>query len=110
MSRRRKWAPCRDCRAETLSGEAGVRTEFYVVHDHVRQAAGAPAGYLCVGCLETRLGRRLHRRDFTTIMINDLNCHRPDKAWWWRSDRLVDRLTAPAPQDGIQLALWQDAP
>jgi hypothetical protein len=98
---------CRDCRTETLSPEPGVPAEYYMVHDHVWKTARAPArGYLCVGCLEARLGRQLHRGDFTGAQINDLSYHRPDKAWWWRSDRLRGRLTAPSPADGIQLALW----
>ena len=105
--RRRADAPCHDCGTGTLSVEPGVPTEYYVVHDHVWEAARAPAvGYLCIGCLETRLGRQLHRGDFTTAPLNDLSYHRPDKAWWWRSERLRDRLTAPSPQDGIQLVLW----
>ncbi len=68
--------------------------------------AGRPArGYLCVGCLEARLGRQLHRGDFADAPLNDLSYYRPEKAWWHRSDRLRDRLAAPIP-DGAQLPLW----
>ena len=40
--------------------------EFYWVHDKVWAKAGMGEldGSLCVGCLETRLGRRLRRKDF----------------------------------------------
>ncbi len=107
----RKVAPCRDCRAETLSQEPGVPTEYYMVRDRVWWLARGPArGFLCIGCLEVRLGRQLHRGDFEPIPINDPNCHRPDKAWWHRSERLRDRLTAPSPQDGVQLTLFGAAP
>jgi hypothetical protein len=100
---------CLDCGRETLPTGPGT-AEYYMVHDHVWEAAHAPEhGYLCIGCLEARLGRQLHRLDFTSAQINDLSYRRPDKAWWWRSNHLRDRLTAAAPEDGIQLALWEPA-
>jgi hypothetical protein len=102
-------ARCHDCHTETLSTAPGVRTEYYMVHDHIWEAAGMTRGYLCIGCLEHRLGRELHRGDFTHAEINDLAYHRPDKAWWWRTARLADRLTRRSPADGIQLALWEPA-
>jgi hypothetical protein len=81
-----------------------------MVHDRVWWLARAPErGYLCIGCLEARLGRTLHRGDFTPCRLNDLSYHRPDRAWWYRSDRLRDRLTAPSPADGVQLALFEVA-
>jgi hypothetical protein len=99
---------CLDCRTDTLSTEPGVATEYYMVHDSVWEAAQAPqCVFLCIGCLEARLGRQLHRGDFTDAKINDLSYDRPDMAWWYRSQRLRDRLAAPSPQDGRQLALWQ---
>jgi hypothetical protein len=79
-------APCVDCGADTLSLEPDELTEWYMVHDAVWKAAGAPDGYLCIGCLETRLGRTLSASDFTAAPVND--------PWSSRSDRLVDRLTA----------------
>src|SRR5262245_59749408 len=50
---------CADCRRCTWG-------EVYMVHDHLWEAAGmAPdGGFLCIGCLETRLGRRLAPADF----------------------------------------------
>jgi hypothetical protein len=108
MSRCMKARPgtaCHDCGKETLSPRGA--SEYYMVHNHVWQAASAPArGFLCIGCLEARLGRQLHRGDFAPVPLNDLNYHRPDKAWWHRTKRLRDRLRAPSPEDGTQLALW----
>jgi hypothetical protein len=53
------WFDCPDC---------GVNTEtigeHYVVEDPDWQAAGAPKGMLCIGCLEARLKRRLTLADF----------------------------------------------
>jgi hypothetical protein len=79
MSRRRSsGTQCHDCGTETLSPEPGVPTEYYMVHDRLWQAARAPSrGYLCVGCLEHRLGRHLHRGDFPPIPLNDISYHRP---------------------------------
>ena len=39
-------------------------SEVYWVRAHVWQLIGNPEGSLCIGCLETRLGRRLKRKDF----------------------------------------------
>ena len=52
--------------------------EWYMVHDRVWAAAGMDTGtiplggrgFLCVGCLEARLGRRLRRRDFIDAPVN----------------------------------------
>jgi len=108
--KRRPDTACADCGTDTLSLEPGIPTEYYMVHDEVWEAAEGPQpGYLCIGCIETRLGRQLHRGDFARVPLNDLSYHRPDKAWWHRSARLLDRLTAPSPQDGTQLALWETA-
>ena len=63
-------------------------------------------GFLCIGCLETRLGRRLNRADFTDADINSLDARWKRYAWWWRTPRLADRLSAPSPGEGIQLELW----
>ena len=42
-----------------------------MVEDAVWAAAGAPEGYLCVGCLEERLGRPLVPDDFPPLPLND---------------------------------------
>ena len=81
---------CRDCSADTTpcAGEDAHRRttpanlrcrhkgrwEHYMVRDSVWKAAGMPAmrgiqplgasGFLCIGCLERRLGRELKPRDF----------------------------------------------
>lgn len=52
--------------------------ERYTVHGHVWAAAGMPPGeddqgpgnYLCIACLEKRLGRILTREDFTDSPVN----------------------------------------
>jgi hypothetical protein len=100
---------CVDCHVDTLSAEPGVPTEYYSVHDALWAQAGmGPVdGMLCVGCLESRIGRRLNRADFTDAEINDLSVSRVKRfAWSWRSRRLRDRLSAPSAADGIQMELW----
>lgn len=93
-------ATCIDCGTETAPNDdrrrRGARTsEWYMVHDSVWFSAGMPkcepmgynqsaGNYLCVGCLEVRLGRQLTRSDFTGAPIN-----RPDR---WNSPRLNARL------------------
>jgi hypothetical protein len=57
---------CLDCNRDTI--ELG---EFYMLHHAVwLQANPGNVGMLCIGCLETRLGRRLEPRDFAPCEIN----------------------------------------
>jgi hypothetical protein len=69
-----------------------------MVHDRVWEAAGMGPGairnpntnrYLCVGCLEGRLGRALNPWDFTNAPVN-----RPAPVY---TPRLLDRLGFPHP-------------
>lgn len=86
--------PCLDCGTPTWSPRG--KSEWYMVHDHVWQASGAPTRprvtpgtrgyYLCIGCLETRLGRKLEPGDFTEAPINQ-----PSR---YSTARLNERLTA----------------
>jgi hypothetical protein len=78
---------CADCGVNTLA--VG---EWYMVNDKLWEAASRfgkiweESFYLCIGCIELRLGRRLTPDDFTNVPVND-----PDK---FSSGRLRDRLTA----------------
>jgi hypothetical protein len=72
-------ASCAQCenRATVISAFGFTSADFDVIrlaHDD----------FLCIGCLEKRLGRKLTPDDFTNAPIN-----RPDH---WHSDRLADRL------------------
>ena len=58
-----------------------------MVLDTVWLKAGMSDGYLCIGCLEKRLGRMLTARDFTSVVLND-----PDHPW--HTKRLSSRLAA----------------
>jgi hypothetical protein len=42
-----------------------------MVRPEVWSKSGLTAGFLCVGCLETRLGRVLQAVDFTDAPVND---------------------------------------
>lgn len=44
-----------------------------MVQPEVWSESGLTAGFLCVGCLETRLGRELLALDFTDAPVNDPN-------------------------------------
>jgi hypothetical protein len=78
---------CVDCKGCTYDND-----EYYMVHDDLWQTAGMDQGMLCIGCLETRLGRRLDSRDFTHYPINTSPAFK-------RSERLKSRL-------GITTALF----
>lgn len=79
----RPW--CSLCRVDTLA-----IGEFYMVEDEVWHAAVSAdsfISFLCIGCLELRLGRRLRPDDFTDVPINDPR---------GSSRRLRDRLARQA--------------
>lgn len=73
--------PCADCGADT-----GELREFYMVHAFIWRRAGMRKGFLCVGCLERRLGRQLAPGDFTSCRLNQEN------AAGAGSERLARRL------------------
>jgi hypothetical protein len=94
---RERDAPCRDCGVATAP-ERWFRQppwEWYMVHDHVWRAAGMEEtdGYLCIGCLEDRLGRTLVAADFRSDMfMNSTDPSCAEYSWWHRTPRLADRL------------------
>jgi hypothetical protein len=84
---------CRDCGVDTTpcTGKRGCRHkkgrwELYLVHDELWAAAGMQHGYLCIGCLEARIGRRLVPQDF----VSGEHVHA------WHTPRLASRLTGAA--------------
>lgn len=77
---------CDDCGVNTA--EIG---EYYMVHAPVWDLATAWHEHnhvLCIGCLESRLGRKLNREDFSGVPVNLETADH-------YSPRLWDRLTAP---------------
>lgn len=85
----RAFSPCDDCGWPTVWRKRP--SEWYMVHDEVWLAAekAADAGltrFLCIGCLEERLGRELTAADFTGAPVND-------PAARYITARLNDRLT-----------------
>ena len=50
--------PCKDCGVNTKD------SEFYMVCDKIWEQVQGGEDYLCIGCLEKRLGRKLTRSDF----------------------------------------------
>ncbi len=89
---------CYDCGVNTCPLEGG--REYYEVHDYlwmhdarapgIGQADHGPEGYfLCVGCLEARVGRELKPGDFKSFPAN-----LPSP---WLTDRLNNRLDGLTP-------------
>jgi len=80
--------PCSDCGSETNHNHTD-EAEWYMVWDHVWQQAlkHGPASYLCVGCLEARLHRKLEASDFNDVVLGNFL---PDR--FCRSPRLADRM------------------
>jgi hypothetical protein len=70
-------AICTDCGVDTApcTGERGCRhagrLEYYMVTEKIWALSGMTDGFLCIGCLERRIGRPLCRLDFTGAPIND---------------------------------------
>jgi hypothetical protein len=94
-------SPCLDCGRDTTPCKGGLRCrgrrpwcrhkgrwEWYSVQQHLwEEALGSDHDrrdtFLCIGCLERRLGRQLTPDDFTEVAINELTT--------WDTPRLADR-------------------
>ena len=70
LSYRGHWLLCADCGTDTVPAEGPC--EYYHVYNEIWEQAGMErdGGFLCLGCLEKRLGRPLHRADFGHAPIN----------------------------------------
>lgn len=81
-------SPCCDCGRETNHNDTD-EAEWYMVWDHVWSEAlkHGHAVYLCIGCLETRLGRQLTATDFSDTAGTNFMPER-----FLPSPRLQDRL------------------
>jgi len=78
---RKKWI-CLDCSQDT-----GRMNEHYFIQTETwLSVVGSKIGMLCVGCLESRLGRKLLPKDFPDVTINN-------PKYGNKSQRLLDRLT-----------------
>lgn len=75
---------CVDCKRNTCPRDQPG--ESYMVHDQLWASIGmaADGGFLCIECLERRLGRQLKHTDFTDAPANIPG--------WRKSPRLNDRL------------------
>jgi hypothetical protein len=72
---------CVDC------GTDSTDERYMVLHDVWAAAGMCPFGFLCIGCLEQRLGRRLRPDDFLEVLLNT-------DPGYQRSERLADRLSS----------------
>lgn len=70
---------CEDCGIDTIN-------EYYMVHRDVwNQANAGEKDFLCIKCLENRLKRPLHLRDFTDAPVNfedDVSALMKDRLGW----------------------------
>ncbi|PVA39734.1 Uncharacterised protein [Mycobacteroides abscessus subsp. abscessus] len=83
----RDWS-CADCGVDTDNVDGQGHDEYYMLHrDLWLEINPNDAGHLCIGCAESRLGRRLTRTDFTDAPVNT-NLRRA-------SARLTSRLAHP---------------
>jgi hypothetical protein len=78
---------CYDCGIDTTpcTGKRGCRHkgkwEWYMLTDEAWPMS--PFGYLCIGCVENRIGRQLTPADFKDVPVNE-----PSP---WDTDRLASR-------------------
>lgn len=81
-SSRRKWL-CVGCRVDT-----GRIREHYMLVDAVWFSVHhSKFGMYCIGCFEDKLGRKLTKKDFAPVHVNNPKLYE-------MSLRLVDRLNA----------------
>jgi hypothetical protein len=88
--------PCLDCSVDTLE----AKPEHYMIQDELWSAvSSAFHGFMCIGCVETKLQRKLTPADFMDLPVNSLDWHRQGcpgedgEVCMCRSSRLQDRLT-----------------
>jgi len=79
---RRRWL-CLDCKRDTSQ----LREHYFLKGEIWSRVHSSAIGMLCIGCVETRLGRKLTASDFTDAHIND-----PKR--YEMSDRLRSRLAS----------------
>ena len=75
--------PCGCCNVDTSSNN-----EYYMIQNELWERIALDAQYLCVGCAELRLERKLTANDFTDCPLNNLDDHDHE-----RSRRFINRLT-----------------
>lgn len=98
-----------DARARYLCVDCGIDTsrrhgiaEYYMVRFAIWHAVGDPEGMLCVGCIEARLERKLHRDDFLECPVNGLFVGtRRFSRKQRRSTRLLHRMLRLPPADNV---------
>ena len=78
----RKKFICLDCKVDT----GRIHEHYFVLTEIWLSAVGSKKGMLCIGCLETRLKRRLTKADFPPVTINNPKLTS-------MSMRLLDRLS-----------------
>lgn len=81
--------PCKDCGVDTKEVNERYMVKATTWGPVVYRN---PARFLCIGCLETRIERKLHRWDFTNCRLNYGGTHK-------QSDKLQDRLHAEEHHD-----------
>jgi hypothetical protein len=84
---------CFGCNADTRDLD-----EYYMVSDDLWRTYGVE-GQLCIGCLETRLARKLTPADFTDAEIN-----RDATGFDNKSERLRDRLGIGGHKSALAIA------
>lgn len=77
----RKKFLCLDCEIDT----GKIHEHYFIVTDLWLSVVGSKNGMLCVGCLESRIGRLLTKFDFPDVTINN-------PKYEAKSQRLMDRL------------------
>ena len=82
MKKRDKLKPCARCGVST----AKIGEHFFLKNEVWHTAHPTERGFLCIGCIENIIGRRLNKDDFTEASIN-----KPQRGVF-QSQRLVDRL------------------
>lgn len=93
MTHERRPIPCCACGVDLGAAHEYayvlLRTTWLLA-THDRRGEWIPTRYLCIGCVEARIGRRLTAADF------DWDVPLTYMRLFQRSDRLLDRLTRSA--------------
>lgn len=88
--------PCNDCGESTRDEYYMVKHELWPLNNPGRETEDGE--FLCISCLENRLGRRLTPRDFLDAPINRMN-----RGNWYKTPRLCERIGLTYVPRGVDL-------
>lgn len=94
-----KFTYCIDCGVDLRR----IRELHYMIKSEIWLTVAKSSDFLCIGCLEKRLGRFLEKDDFTNKPVNRQSFDRAFN----KSARLINRLRGVHPKGEFKCIIYQ---